>query len=258
MNVHLDVLTREEAERLLALHEVRGSRKPRVRRPDLFPLSGLLFTPDGVQWHGDAHDNSYRAGARGRRVRARWIEGEVLGRIANDFADPAFLARTVREARRMARAIEDDPQTLDTELGKLQKQTANLLNLAAESGDKPVLTRIRDLQAKAAELREQKAAWQERAALKRQLLTIDADEIRDMLTVNATELRAGGGVFRMLNEPEERRLDASELRNVLQTVVERVELDPKTRELTLRYRLRAKPTGVKLASPRGFEPRLPP
>ncbi len=255
---HEALITRDEAERLLAMHEVRESRKPRVRRPDVFLLSGLLFTPEGVQWHGDAHDNAYRAGIKGRRVSTPWIEGEVLVRIANDFVDPAFLARTVKEARRMAHAIEADPKALDAELGKVTKQLNNLLNLGAESGDKAILDKIRELEARAAELREQKAAWAERAALKERLLTIDADEIRTMLSINGLELREGGGVFYLLGESEERRLDAGELRRVLHTLVDRVELDPKTRELTVHYRLNVKPTGVKLASPRGFEPRLPP
>ena len=75
-----------------------------------------------------------------------------------------------------------------------------------------------------------------------------------MLTINGLELREGGGVFYLLSESEERRLDAGELRRVLHTLVDRVKLEPKTRELTLHYRLNVKPTGVKLASPRGFEP----
>jgi len=74
-----------------------------------------------------------------------------------------------------------------------------------------------------------------------------------MLSINGLELREGGGAFYLLGEPEERRLDAGELRRVLHTLVDRVELDPKTRELTVHYRLNMKPTGVKVASPRGFE-----
>ena len=74
-----------------------------------------------------------------------------------------------------------------------------------------------------------------------------------MLTINGLELRERGGVFYLLSESEERRLDAGELRRVLHTLVDRVELDPKTRKLTLHYRLNVKPTGVKLASPRGSE-----
>ena len=184
---------------------------------------------------------------------APWIEGEVLVRTANDFVDPAFLARTVKEARRMARAIEADPKALDAEVGRVGKQLTNLLNLGAESGDKALLDKIRELEVRAAELREQKVAWAERAALKKRLLTIDADDIRSMLSINGLELREGGGAFYLLGEPEERRLDAGELRRVLHTLVDRVELNPKTREFTLRYRLNVKSTGVRLASPRGCE-----
>ena len=79
-----------------------------------------------------------------------------------------------------------------------------------------------------------------------------------MLAINGLELREGGGVFYLLSVSEERRLDGGEVRRMLHTLVDRVELDPRTRELTLRYRLPVRPTGVKLASPRGFEPRLPP
>ena len=49
-----------------------------------------------------------------------------------------------------------------------------------------------------------------------------------------------------------------ELRRVLSTLLDRIELDPQTRKLTLRYRLQIKRTGVDVATPRGFEPRLPP
>jgi hypothetical protein len=70
-------------------------------------------------------------------------------------------------------------------------------------------------------------------------------------------LREGGRLFYLLSESEERRLDAGELRRVLHTLVDRVELDPKTRELTLHYQLNVKPTGVRLATPRGFD-RPPP
>ena len=60
--------------------------------------------------------------------------------------------------------------------------------------------------------------------------------------VNGLELREGGGVFYLLGESEERRFDAGELRRVLHTLVDRVELDPKTQELTVHYRLNQEPT----------------
>ena len=95
----------------------------------------------------------------------------------------------------MARAIEADPKALDAELERVAKQLSNLLNLGPQSGDKALLDKIRELEVRAAELREQKVAWAERAALKERLLTIDADEIRSMLSINGLELREGGVRF---------------------------------------------------------------
>jgi hypothetical protein len=85
-------------------------------------------------------------------------------------------------------------------------------------------------------------------------LTIDADDMRTMVAINGLKLRDGGGAFYLPGESEERRLDAGELRRVLHTLIDRVVLDPTTRERTVHYRLNVRPAGVKLASPRGFEP----
>lgn len=65
----------------------------------------------------------------------------------------------------------------------------------------------------------------------------------------------------MIGYTDRDKLQSGELRRVLTTLIERIELEaPKTAEsalnFTIRYRLPI--TGVKLASPRGFEPRLPP
>jgi site-specific DNA recombinase len=253
--VHEALITRSEAERILAMHGEFRPKPLRVRKPDAFLLSGLLFTPDGKQWTGDSHDNAYRAGVKGKRINAPWIEGEVIVKLADDFASADFLARTVAEARRMAVGIEADPQVLDKDIRKLEKQLGNLLDLAAESGDKSVLGRIRETEAKVATMREDKAAWAERAVLKKQLSAISVKDIRDTLAAVGLEVRGEKRVLDMLDIPPEHRLEPGQLRQVLTTLVQRIELDPATRAFTIRYRL---PTGVKVASPRGFEPRLPP
>jgi hypothetical protein len=60
----------------------------------------------------------------------------------------------------------------------------------------------------------------------------------------------------MIGYDDKQRIEPDQLRRVLTALVERVELDPKTRNFAIRYRLPV--TGVKVATPRGFEPRLPP
>ena len=52
------------------------------------------------------------------------------------------------------------------------------------------------------------------------------------------------------------KLKPTDLRRVISTLVERIELDPLSKEFRMKYRLPL--TGVRMASPRGFEPRLPP
>ena len=100
---------------------------------------------------------------KGKRINAPYVEGEVLYRVAADFADRAFLQRIVAEARRMADQIEDNPQALDADIWKLERQMNNLLDLGAEGGDRAILARIRETEGKIAALQEQKAAWQDAA-----------------------------------------------------------------------------------------------
>jgi hypothetical protein len=107
-------------------------------------------------------------------------------------------------------------------------------------------------------MREEKAAWAERKALKDKLLAVDEDHLIALLAANGMRLRGADHrlIDLMWGYDEGKALDSDQLRRVLTALVERIELDPKTRDFTIRYRLPV--TGVKVASPRGFEPRLPP
>lgn len=104
------------------------------------------------------------------------------------------------------------------------------------------------------DLRNDKAEWAERAALKRALSTITEKTVRNILSVNGLELRDGGGFMDMLEYPPEEMpvLQLRALRRLLVTLLDRIELDPNTRAFTLKYRLPVA-TGVKVASPRGLE-----
>lgn len=255
---HEALIARDEAERVLALHGELQKQPPRVREAGKFILSGLLFTPDGVQWHGDTHDSAYRAGIKGKRINASYVEGEVLYRVAADFADRAFLTRTIAEARRMADGIEADPMMLDVDIKRTEKRLSNLVEMAADAGDKSLLAKIRELEATLASLQEQKTAWAERKALKERLRAIDEEDLRRILAATGLKLRGDDPlVLDMIGYSDKQRLEPDELRRVLTTLVERVELDPKTRDFTIRYRLPVQQfrgknlTGVKLASPRG-------
>ena len=252
--VHEALVTREEAERILAMHADRRP-KPRVVAPDRFLLSGLMFTFEGQQWTGDAHDNAYRV-RKGKRVSASWIEEDVILQLAKDFKDPKFLTRVINEARRMADSIEADPLELDGGIRKLERQLGNLVSLAAEAGDKAILVRIRETEAKLSELQEQKADWAARAVLKRQLQAIEEKDVKELLAWTSLDTAMGFDNELIDLRGETQKLDRGQTRRVLTTLIERVELDPATRKFLIHYKLPL--TGARVASPRGFEPLLQP
>lgn len=234
---HEGLITRAEAERILAAVDVANpkARTPQAKEPEKFILSGLLFTPDDKQWTGDSHDSAYRAGMRGQRIKAAFVEGIVLAKIALDLADGDFLKRAVAEARRMAEAIEADPQALDVEIKRQEKRLANLLDLAADAaGGKAVLVKIAEMETAIETLRAQRAEWAERKALKEQLLGITQAQLAKL-----THFMNPNYVSR------------PQMRNLISSVVERIVLDPKTREFEIRYRLPI--TGAGVASPRGCD-----
>ena len=112
------------------------------------------------------------------------------------------------------------------------------------------MERIREVEAKVANLRQQRLQWAERAELKTKLMSLDPSDIRYILAVNGLEVRGDSGMLDLFGYSEDHRLHPGELRKILTTIVERVDLDPITRKFTVRYRLPI-PTGVKMASPRG-------
>lgn len=265
--IHEALITRDQAERILAAVDV-GNPKPRglqVRAPERFILSGLLFTPDGKQWHGDEHDNAYRAGVRGKRVNASYVEGEILFKLTTDFNDPEFLSKTIAAARRMADAIEADPAHLDAEIRKVQGQLDNVVTLAAQSGSPTLLAKVKEFEEQLTALRGDKALWAERAALKTRLSSITADDLRKTLLATAVRKRGDdvedwgwAGIDNLAS------LNAQELRHILTTLVERIVLDPATRKFEINYRLplagkggliigRTPLTGVEGVSPRGCD-----
>ena len=167
----------------------------------------------------------------------------------------------------MAEAIQADPQALDGEIKRAERRLANLVDMAADTGDKALLAKIRDIEGTVTALREQRAAWAERKALKDKLAAINESDMRRALTAYGLKLRGDDPmVLEMAGYTDKDKMTPDALRRVLTTLVERIELDANTRQFEIRYRLPVSkinpagktPTGFEMASPRGFEPRLPP
>jgi hypothetical protein len=138
----------------------------------------------------------------------------------------------------------------------------NLVDLAAEKGERAIPARIRQTEQRVADLRAQLQHRENRAALKRQLANIKPGTVREVRWMNAVKLRDGGarleesrsGLDLVYREEGLRAADPEHAapREVLASTVARVTLDPCTRDVSLRYRLPL--AGVSVASPRDHEP----
>jgi hypothetical protein len=237
-DTHEPLISTEEAEAILGRLE-RG-RPSTHWHSAIYLLSGLLQTPDGASWHGSG-DGFYRVG-KGKRVQRERLEAAILEQVLNDLQCEKFVAELVREARRMASpppAHELEP--LRRRVDELSARIAKLADLAAQiETPRPFLEKI-----KAAELKRQALMGQIAAA------EGEHETARVLRAIGPADVRR---ILRSLAEQLEQS-DRESIKDFLAGLMERVELTPDGHQCVIHYRIR---TGDSLASPRGFEPRLPP
>ena len=237
-DTHQALISTEDAEVILA--RLEDGRPKRYRTPSDYLLSGLLVTPEGHAWHGNG-DGNYRVG-KGKRVRQEDLEQAVVAQVARDLLSDSFVTELLREARKMS---EPPPQTdakpLREQITTLTVKADRLAALAAESeAPRPFLEQIR-------------IAERQREVLQAELDVIEADQR------SAAVLRAisEGEIRKLLAELADHldHVDRSALKELIAGIMDRIELDPTSMECRIHYRIQA---GEFVASPRGFEPRLPP
>ncbi len=237
-DTHEALISTEEAEAILA--RLEAGRPATRRRSATYLLSGLLRSPTGNPWHGSG-DGAYRIG-KGRRVDRAALEQAVVERVVEDLHSDAFVEQLVAEARRIAappsvdalRPLRDRVTALNARIHRMGELAA-----AAEA-PRVFLEKIQEAERERATLlgELEAAEAEERAA--QALRTISAQDVRRILDGFVAHLEA---------------LDREALKDFLGGLVEQIELTADAAECRIHYRIS---TGNKLATPRGFEPRLPP
>jgi len=246
---HPALISEAEAEALLAKSMPTGRRNKRGPSGN-FLLTHLLYTPAGGAMTASG-DGYYREG-KGKRINAAKLEAAVLDHIGEEMALDEFVEGFVGELRRAAASLATDPADLRKELKNVERSIANLLKLAEQAlGSPSLVARLADLESQRAEAEEALARAAESAERARALSSVTKEQARKLL--------AGGWVNRDGDATVEER------RAALASFVERIVFDPEKGTGRVFYRWRGQepgdfrlPTGVKLASPRGFEPRLSP
>ena len=257
---HPALIREEDAELLLSRlqerAEARRDRKVVQRdRQSAALLGGRLVAPDGRKYWSEA-DRYRLKGTPSRSIARGRIDEPVLTRVLDDLASGDFAAALLHGTRETL-ASEADLAAAEQLKGQIAVYTARiakLMDLASMmESQAPALRRIDDLETERAELQRQLEDVESKAAQARMMDQVTVEDVQRELA-SIIELARDG--------------DAG-IGAAVMALVDRVELDPVSLDARLHYRVSSTTTdrasvlsnpvsGVKVASPRGFEPRCPP
>lgn len=237
-DTHPALITEAEAEAILEQLKRRAHKASHKSKRD-YLLGGLLRTPDGRVWHGDAdrHCNYYRI-AKARRVLARRIDQVVVDAVTEDLAGGRLVQALLEHMRRRLLAAPDANRVVTTRrcVEGFDRKIRRLADLAAAAETPaPLLRRMSELEKEREVAACELEALERETTVQRSLRSISEDQVRDALRAIAVDLGTGK--------------DVTGLRDQLLRLLERVELDPDAPdELVIKYRLPTI-TGVSLATP---------
>lgn len=248
-DTHAGLISEAEAEAILTQLEnsTLGEAVSRAKRGiSKHMLTGFLAAPDGRLYEG-WRDN-YRLKANGERngryVKKESIERAIVAQITADFQSDAFIDALLKAARDAADGAPEDPaKELRHEVVALNGQISKASDLALQLEDPaPMLRKIQELEARRRGLAEEINRIEREHALQSALRGVTREQIAERVQELAEEVADA---------------DQSRLKGILQAAIERIVLDPQSLECRVHYRIPLERT-LSMASPRGFEPMLPP
>jgi len=239
-DTHEPLISDAEAEAILA--RLEAGRAKRYAKPKAaYLLSGVLESPDGTPWHGNA--GNYRCGRK--NIKAEVVDRSIMERIAADLLSPAFIHSILAKAKDAAAPGGEARQLekIEQDIAALDRQTSRLTDLLTETTSPDALLRkIEKIEADRGRLIERAEAVREEAHRAQELRRVKESDVRVMLAGLAEDMPA---------------MPPELLGDFVRGLTERITLDPSTFQGEIHYRI-AVSSGELMASPRGFEPRLPP
>ena len=236
-NTHTPLISEQEAEFLIDNLENSKIGKAVARAKAAgspYLLTPLLETPDGRTWKGE-RQRYYRLkaedGKPGNMVPLDPLQGAVLDQVMADAQSPKFVHELAREARRFAKR-QDPAIPLRREVAEIDRKISRAGELSLQLEDPAPMLRMVD------------KFERERKILAAEIADLDKDAATRIALANITDDQ----VATVLKE-------SADPKALLKTVVNRITLDPGTLECQIHYQL---PRWLCVASPRGFEPLLPP
>ncbi|MCA3000248.1 MAG: recombinase family protein [Rhodocyclaceae bacterium] len=250
-NTHPALISDAEADSIItALERQQQARTRQTDRPYL--LTGLLRSPDGKVWSGEwdkkADAACYRLG-KGRRIAAKRVDGPVLDAIRGELGSDATIDR-VLDALLAISSEPTDPNAIaadEKRLSALNQKIGRLIDLMADAEP----TSIDAFRRSIAQAESERGDLVRSLHVRRQS-KLQADSAKNF---TRTDVRT---LLNRLFEDIDQSAGIGDLKRAIGDLVEMVELNPDSEACRLHFRLHAPDTGFIVASPRGFEPRLPP
>jgi site-specific DNA recombinase len=233
-NTHEPLITDVEAEKILALVGNGYIQDRPAKRKYL--LTGLLKSPDGMNWKGDGSD--YRLG-KGKRIRAAILESAVLDQIVEDLNSDEVVDKLVKNYQALAtkdRTVAGQ-NDIKKNIASIDKKISNLANLLADTTKPaPLLRQIEGLESKREALEKELENEKVEVEASRMFKIVGKNEVKSALKSLAVEIHEG-------NE---------NLKESLTQFIQEIVLTADAQTASIIYSL-DKTSGLELASPRGSE-----
>lgn len=216
---HKALITEADAEKILALLDSGKRQYGKVKTDYL--LAGLLIAPDGRKWRGEGESYRFRAnGARGKYINAQEMERAVWAQVQADAGSQEFIGRLIAETRRRTKRPDNNAKTLHKQVVALNTQIARMMELAGQMTiAAPALRKVEELERR-------------RQATVAEVDRLDRERAADEAIAGITEEQVRAILAGLMDGAT----DTSK-RQVLDSLVERVALDPSTLDAKIEYRI---------------------
>ena len=224
---HPALITDDEAEILLARLEASPHKRTR-RTSAAYLLTGLLRTRDGAPWYGDKDGKYYRVGRKGpgagRSVSTEAVDKTVIGCVGKDLQSPAFVAAAyAKTVKHLARSNAGDVAELRLKDAALVARISRFMDMAGElESPGPVVRKIDEVERERAAIAARIEELEEQDRQAAAMTQITEDHARRLLADMATEIRS---------------YDREQLKDWLAAIIDRVELDPRSLNCEIHYRI---------------------
>jgi DNA invertase Pin-like site-specific DNA recombinase len=231
-DTHPALITDAQAETILATLESNPHRTRRRTDPT-YLLTGVLQAPDGTPWHGNGAGR-YRNKKHAANADQAELENAVIDKMLSDMQSTRFVTLLTLQAKRYSRRHRGDPAAATRrDLAQTTAQISTTMDFCARLADPaPALRKIDELETRRRRLEEEIAAASRDYETARALDRVTTDQVAAVLAGAVADMRC---------------VDRENMKELIASLVERIELEPKTYDCRIHYRI-----GIRdnLASPR--------